>query len=132
MKFFVFCLILISIVPSTYAQHKLEISEEEEDIYKRKDTNETIAPSNKLASDLKMVLPDSIFQLLVAMNVDQKMKFINDECKKIIDQINQAGVPDPIDHILFTFILVMIVYIPTKFIHSILDMVYGKAQISPN
>ena len=40
----------------------------------------------------------------------------------------KAGIPYPVDHIVFTFILWIIVYIPTKILYKILSMFYGPVQ----
>ena len=40
------------------------------------------------------------------------------------------GVPDPLDHIIFTLILFLAVYVPTKFIHTLLNTCYGESPSS--
>lgn len=77
-----------------------------------------------------MILPESIFNHLKEMNIEQKMEIVNDGCKKYVQQINAAGVPDPLDHILFTLALIIALYFPTKAVHSVLDLIYGRSSTS--
>ena len=69
--------------------------------------------------------------MLESLHLDQKMEKLNEDCSNYVKQINALGVPDPIDHVIFTFLLIMAIYIPTKFVHSVLDLLYGRAAPEP-
>lgn len=56
------------------------------------------------------------------------MDLIDKEAKSGIDRLNKAGLVYPLDHIAYTFILWVIVYIPTKLIYLILSICYGTPQ----
>lgn len=40
--------------------------------------------------------------------------------------INDKGVPNPVDHVVLTFILWVVVYVPTKIIYLVLNLFYGQ------
>mgnify|MGYP000953580903 CR=1 FL=1 len=63
--------------------------------------------------------------LKIWFGVDLDM--IDRTAKEHIDKFNKAGLTYPIDHIAYTVLIWLIVYVPTKFVYMILNICYGKS-----
>ena len=64
----------------------------------------------------------------MAIDFESKFTKLNTQCKTLIKELNILGIPDPVDHILFTVIILVSIYLPTKLIHSLLDIFYGSSS----
>jgi hypothetical protein len=42
----------------------------------------------------------------------------------------ELGIPSPVDTIVFFILALFVIYVPTKFIHSILSIFYGSSSSS--
>lgn len=131
MKRLAYILLLISVASceiNLRRSSKTIITEEEDDfdIFNRKE-EEAAVPQNQLMQDLRSNLPEPVYRVIVSFNLDARMEKLNNEFKMYISEINLMGVPDPLDHVLFTVALILMLYVPTKFIHSSLDFFYGSS-----
>ena len=53
---------------------------------------------------------------------------MNTAAKGYITEINSMGVPDPLDHVVFTVILWLAIYVPSKLLYHILWVFYGESS----
>jgi hypothetical protein len=116
-----FLSISLCLISSSQAHQKLDEPSEPE----------AIKIDNTISSDLQMFLPASVFNILMAFDMDSKVSRLNTQFSLYVKEINAMGVPDPVDHVIFTLLLVIVLYIPTKVVHMVLDTCYGSGHPSP-
>ena len=55
------------------------------------------------------------------------LDMLDKTAKEHIDRFNKAGFIYPIDHIAYTFMIWLIIYVPTKLIYLVLNICYGQS-----
>ena len=103
--------LFVSIFTLAKAQSDDDFDAEVDDIYNRK------APE-------KLVAKNDLQFLKTWFGLD--LDTVDKTAKEHIDKFNKAGLMYPIDHIAYTLMIWLIIYVPTKVIYLILNICYGQ------